>query len=233
LSETSLAEALEACTQRCLVSDAPLAERLRQLAEDVNALSPEFAAIVNRMVGRLQSAAAGAGAPAVGEPMPPFVLPNQDGKLVSLEKLLEQGPAVVSFHRGHWCPYCRISADALARIEPEVKAAGGVIVLVTPEVQKFTRELKADAKAAFPILTDIDNGYALALQLAIRINEEKREAMTAAGWDIAPYNDSDSWTLPIPATFVVGTDGRIKGRFVDPDYRKRMDIEDLLAALKS
>ena len=56
--------------------------------------------------------------------------------------------------------------------------------------------------------------------------------IAAAGFDVAKYQGNDSWMVPIPATFVVGTDGRVKARFVDPDYRKRMAIEDLLAALR-
>ena len=87
--------------------------------------------------------------------------------------------------------------------------------------------------ASFPILTDLDCGYALELKLAIKINDEKRNAMTSSGWDIAPFQDNDNWILPIPATFVIGGDGVIKARFVDPDYRRRMEIDDLLGALKS
>ena len=165
--------------------------------------------------------------------MPNFVLPDQDGCLVSLEQLLADGQVVVAFHRGHWCPYCRLSADALARIAPEAKSSGGQIVVVTPEVQRFTSDLKLDAKATFPILSDLDSGYALELGLAIKIPDDKRLAMTSAGWDISRYMDNDAWMLPIPATFVVGSDGRVKGRFVDPDYRRRMDVDDILSALRA
>ncbi len=231
MTQPSLAEALEVCTQRCKEMDAPLAERLGAFASDVKDLAPQFADIVDRMVDRLKTNGAGASAPAIGDAMPPFVMPDENGRLVSLEQLLESGKTVVTFHRGHWCPYCRISADALAKIEPEVKAAGGQLVVITPEVQKFSKQLKAEVGASFPILTDLDCGYALELQLAIKINDEKRNAMTQAGWNIAPFQDNDNWILPIPATFVIGEDGMVKARFVDPDYRKRMGIDDLLAAL--
>ena len=211
--------------------DAPLAERLSAFASDVEELAPQFAEIVDRMVDRLKTNGAGMSAPAIGDAMPPFVLPDENGHLVSLEQLLESGKTVVTFHRGHWCPYCRITADALAKIEPKVKAVGGQLIVITPETQKFSKQLKLEVRADFPILTDLDCGYALELQLAIKINDEKRSAMTQAGWDISPFQDNDNWILPIPATFVVGEDGIIKARFVDPDYRKRMGIDDLLAAL--
>ena len=233
MTQPSLAEALEICTQRCKEMDAPLAERLNAFASDVRELAPVFADIVERMVERLKVNGAGASAPSVGDAMPPFVMPDENGHLVSLTQLLESGQTVVAFHRGHWCPYCRINADGLAKIEPEVKAAGGQLVVITPETQKFSKQLKSEVGADFPVLTDLDCGYALELQLAIKINDEKRGAMTQAGWDISPFNDNDNWILPIPATFVVGEDGMIKARFVDPDYRKRMEIDDLLAVLGS
>jgi len=206
--------------------------RLSAFADDVRRLSPEFAEIVDGMVNRLAQADAGASAPSPSEPMPPFVLPDENGRLVSLPQLLGKGPVVVSFLRGHWCPYCRINADALARIEPEVKAAGGQIVVITPEVQKYTSNLKNDVQVGFSILTDLDSGYALELGLVIKIDDDKRRAMTLSGLDISAFQDSDAWTLPIPATFVVGADGIVKARFVDPDFRKRMAIEDILAVLR-
>ena len=72
-------------------------------------------------------------------------------------------------------------------------ARGGQIVAITPELQEFAAELKSDAKAGFPVLTDVNNGYALALNLAIWINDEKRGAMMDAGWDISPYQGNKCW----------------------------------------
>jgi peroxiredoxin len=82
------------------------------------------------------------------------------------------------------------------------------------------------------VLSDIDNGYALMLSLAFYVGDEKKEVMKAAGWNIPPYNANDNWTLPIPATFVVGSDGIVKARHLDPDYRKRMDVELILTAVE-
>lgn len=233
MTEQTLAEALEVCTERCRSMDAPLPERLSAFADDVRRLSPEFADVVDRMIDHLRASRSGENAPAPGDPMPSFLLPDQHGHLVGLEQLLAKGPAVVAFHRGHWCPYCTINADALARIEPEVKALGASIAAITPELRKFTNELASATDARFPILSDLDHAYALDVGVAIKVPDEKRAAMTAAGWDISEYVGSQAWMLPIPATFVVDRDGTVKERFVDPDYRKRMDVEDILAALRS
>jgi peroxiredoxin len=73
----------------------------------------------------------------------------------------------------------------------------------------------------------------MSLNLAIWVGEEMKQMIAAAGWDIPTYQGNDTWMLPIPATFVIGTDGRVAARFVDPDYRRRMATEDMLDALKS
>ena len=101
-----------------------------------------------------------------------------------------------------------------------------------PDRQPFTAEIRDQADVRFPILTDIDNGYALSLNLAIFVGDELRTFMQGRH-DLPSFQGNDAWMLPIPATFVVGRDGRIKARFVDPDYRRRMAIDELLAALRS
>jgi peroxiredoxin len=231
MANTGLAEKLEECTERCRTMKGPLSARLQLLADDVRALSPEFADVVDRMVARLRNSGAGELAPAPGEPMPDFMLPDQSGKLVHLAGLLERGPAVIAFHRGHWCPYCRINASALATIHGEIRESGATLVAITPEIERFNAELTGNDRNHFPVLSDMDNGYALMLNLAFFVGDEKRDAMKAAGWDIAPYQGSGNWTLPIPATFVVGRDGLVKARFIDPDYRLRMDTTAILDAL--
>ena len=164
--------------------------------------------------------------------MPPFLLPDEQGHFVALTKLLDHGPVAVTFHRGHWCPYCRINTDALAKAQKDIVAEGGQVVAVMPDRQQFAAEFKSELRAPFPILTDLDNGYALSLNLAIWVGEEMERFISAAGWNVPKFQGNNSWFLPIPATFVVGQDGHIKARFVDPDYRKRMAIEDVLAALR-
>lgn len=233
MAKKVLSEELAECTERCRNLNAPLPDRLAAFAADVRRLSPEFAGVVDRMVERLTIAGVGSQAPKQGEAMPDFLLPDERGRLHSLGEYTARGPVVIAFHRGHWCPYCRISADALAAIYPSVKHLGAELVAITPEVERFNAELKAESGAPFAVLSDMDNSYAMLLNLAFYVGDEKRENMSAAGWNIAPFNNSDDWTLPIPATFVVGADGNVKARFIDPDYRKRMDVEDVLTALRA
>src|SRR5262245_14057988 len=93
----------------CRDMDASLSERLETFANVARALRPEMQEAVDRMVERLKLSSAGDAAPKPGEPMPPFILPDETGRLVGLEDLLSAGPVAVTFHRGHWCPYCRIN----------------------------------------------------------------------------------------------------------------------------
>jgi peroxiredoxin len=211
--------------------DGSMSERLDAFANAVRALTPSSEAIVDRFVRRLCKHGAGESAPIPGDMMPHFLLPDEQGRLVSLEDLLRRGPVVVTFHRGHWCPYCRISINTLAKAYARIEERGAKMVAIVPERGAFTAEMKFDSNVRFPILSDIDNGYAMSLNLAIWVGEEMEEFMTKLGRTLPKYQGNESWMLPIPATFVVGTDGRIKVRFVDPDYRKRMAIEDLIAAL--
>jgi len=233
MNSKPLSELLEEAFVQCRDMDASLAERLQAFADAVRELGPIFQSSVDDLVARLRAHDVGDNSPKPGEKMPDFVLPDERGQLVSLGQLLEKGPVAVTFHRGHWCPYCRINTRALAEAQELIAAQGGQVAAIMPDRQHFTAELKAQSEAPFPILTDIDNGYALSLNLAFWVGEEMQKLMCQAGWDVAPSQGSDTWLLPIPATFVVGTDGEVKARFVDPDYRRRMTIEDLLAALKA
>jgi peroxiredoxin len=231
MTSDTTTETFDEAFQRISGMDASLGEQLRAFADSTRQRRPEFAAAVDRLVARLRQSGAGGAAPQPGEPMPGFELPDDAGHLVTLEQLLTKGPVAVTFHRGHWCPYCRISINALARAHDEIRSKGGQIVAIMPDRQKYAEELKSQAKVRFPILTDMDNGYALSLNLAIWVGAEMQQMMSVRD-DLAVYQGNNSWILPIPATFVVGEHGIIHARFVDPDYRKRMAIEDLLAALR-
>jgi peroxiredoxin len=230
---TELSHLLEECFVHCRNLDAPLADRLQAFANELRGFGPHFQAAVDALISRLRENDAGAAAPKVGEPMPTFLLPDERGELRCLNDLLDEGPVAVAFNRGHWCPYCRINIDALARAEEEVAAEHRHIAAIVPDRQKFTLWLKSDARAPFPVLTDVDNGYAMSLGLAIYVGEELKQMMLTSGWDPSVSQGTDNWMLPIPATFIIGTDGIVRARFVDPDYRVRMAIEDLLAALRS
>ena len=225
----TLAEAFSYCRDM----DASLAERLDAFNNATRYLSPGYQEAVDRLVARLKSAETGQSAPQPGEIMPEFILPDEKGRLVSLKSLLTKGPVAVVFHRGHWCPYCRINTRALAEAQEEISREGGQIVAIMPDREEFATSFKAEGDVRYPVLTDMDNGYALTLNLAIWVGDEMQLILAAGNRQLPTYQGNDSWVIPVPAAFVVRRDGRIESRFIDPDFRRRMAVEDLLMAVRN
>ncbi len=223
-----LVEALEEKFQAVRDLKAPLNTRMRMVAEVVRVKSPDFGVQVDRFVQRLERAGAGDAAPAVGDVMPDFMLPDEQGRLVQLSKLLEAGPVAIAFHRGHWCPYCRLNAVGLAEVENILKPVQ--IVTISPERQMFTKALKAESGATFPFLSDLGGSYAMSINLAIWVDAEMASLIQGAGWDLPTYHGDSNWILPVPSVFIVDTDGRVAARHVDPNYRQRMELDALVVA---
>lgn len=225
------AERLRNAFLQCRDMDGTLREQLEAYAAAGREIFPAYGEAVDRLVERLLANGGGENAPRPGDPMPPFVLPDDQGRLVTLDSLVASGPVAVMFFRGHWCPYCRLNVRAVTQAMNRITAMGAQIVAIMPETQEYAGRFKAEFAAPFPVLTDLDNGYALSLNLAIWLGPEIQRLLSY--YDMASFHGNDGWVLPIPATFVVGQDGLVKARFVDPDFRKRMEIDDLLAALQS
>jgi peroxiredoxin len=217
----------------CRDMDASLNERLEAFSDATRYLIPGYQEAVDRMVGRLKAYDAGQAAPRLGDPMPPFAMPDEKGHIVTLDDLLSEGPLAMTFHRGHWCPYCRINTRALAEAQAQIASDGANMAAIMPERQQFAAMLKSEGGMRYPVLTDIDNGYALSLNLAIWVGDEMQRILESGGRKVPEYQGNQAWVMPIPATFVVGRDGLITARFIDPDYRKRMTIEDLIVALRA
>jgi peroxiredoxin len=224
------AERLKLAFQACRDMEGSLSEQLEAYAAAGREIFPAYGEAVDRLVMRIHDNGGGENSPRPGDPMPPFILPDVTGQLIELNSLLRKGPVAVMFYRGHWCPYCRLNVRAVIQAYDRIKASGGEVVAIMPEVQQFAEKFKADSNVPFPVLTDLDNGYALSLNLAIWLGTEIQRLLSYQ--DMKNFHGNDGWLLPIPATFVVGRDGLVKARFVDPDFRKRMEIDDLTAALK-
>ena len=213
--------------------EAPLNERLAAYNEALRELNFPFAEAYDDLVARLRAGEIGALAPRIGEPMPPFMLPAHTGRLVSLKEVLRLGPAVISFNRGHWCPFCKIELSTIASHQEEIAARGGQLISILPDRQQFVQRLPADVLDNFTILTDLDNSYALSLGLVIWLGERIANLMEGRGHRLSEYQGSDGWFVPLPSTFVVGPDGCVIARQVDPEFRKRMDVAEILTALQS
>jgi peroxiredoxin len=224
---------LDEAFRRICASEAPLRERLALFTAAVEKHGKPFAVEYQNLITQLDKAAAGATAPNTGDLLPSFLLPDHLGRLVGLDEALKKGPVILSFNRGHWCEYCQLELLAFAEAQAKFAARGAQVVSVMPERAAYTSKVRSLTKETVTVLSDIDNGYALALGIVIWLGKNVEGLYREFGLDIERYQGNGAWFVPIPATFVIGRDGRVRGRKVDPDFRDRMEIQDILAVLDS
>jgi peroxiredoxin len=233
MSDSNQTAALATAWATAEASSPVLQEQLDHYVAASRLIIPEVLDAYDRMVERILRGEAGRAAPNIGDMLPDALLPDDAGRLVALSALTEHRPLVVSFNRGHWCPYCRLELRALRRAAPLIEARGAGLISIVPEIGEFRAKMIAANELPFPVLSDIDLAYALELGLAVWIGEEMKALYSARGITLSQFQGNDAWLLPIPATFVVAKGGRITGRFVDPEFRRRMSIESVLTALAS
>jgi peroxiredoxin len=227
----SLEEALAEAFTKADSLEGPLDRRLQFYLGESRKLLPDLEATYDQLVARIEANGADILVPAIGERLPAFLMTDSDGHLVDLATLVSKGPLVVSFNRGPWCDYCGLELHALARAYPEIVARGGEVVSIVPETAKFARTLQQSRGLPFRVLTDLDLAYALSLGLVFWVGDKIKQTYRQFGIDLEQFQGHGGWLLPIPATLVIGQDGRVKARFVDPDFRHRMAVEDILRAL--
>jgi peroxiredoxin len=227
----SVEEALAEAFQTAQSLDSPLERRLEFYLGESRKLLPDLEATYDELVARLKSTEEQIRVPAIGEKLPDFLMSDSEGRLVELSSLLSKGPLVVSFNRGPWCDYCGLELHALARAYPEIVGAGGDVVSIVPETAKYARALRQRRGLPFRVLTDLDLAYAFSLGLVFWVGDKIKDGYRLFGIDLERFQGHGGWLLPMPATLVVDSDGRVKARFVDPDFRRRMRIEDILSAV--
>ena len=170
---------------------------------------------------------------AVGAAAPDFTLPGVDGEQVSLAKLLTDGPVVLAFYRGGWCPYCNLELRALQAALADITAVGATLVAISPQLPDNSLSTAEKLELAFPVLSDVGNVVAREYGLVFSLPEDLRSVYDGFGIDLPAANGDQTFELPVPATFVIDRDGSVAWRFVDPDYTHRGDPADVLAAVKA
>jgi peroxiredoxin len=211
---------------------ASLNSRLSSYRAESRRLRPEFTRVYDELIGRLGVLDRGEVGPQVGEPMPQFRLPDENGRLVSLHSLLQSGPVVISFNRGHWCPYCKLELRSLAAINGQIRQLGARIVSIMPDSAQFTADYVKRNDLPFPILSDVDLGYSLSLGLIFWVGAEIRRVYEEAGVELEKYHGNQGSFLPMAAKFIVGQDGLVKARQVNIEFRERMEPDAIVAVLR-
>ena len=167
-----------------------------------------------------------------GDKAPAFSLSDASGNTVDMAELLAKGPLVVTFYRGVWCPYCNMDLQALEAARAEIEARGATMVAISMQTAANSRKAISQNKLGFPILLDprgeVADAYGIRFALPDYLVDIYKNAFKT---DLAVINDDPSWTLPMPARYIVGQDGVIAYAEVNPDYTLRPDPSELLPTL--
>jgi peroxiredoxin len=187
---------------------------------------------MHRATAELIAAGAAQRALKAGDKVPSFVLKDANGKTVSSSELLSQGPLVVSFYRGVWCPYCNMELQALQEALPAFHELGAQLVAISPQNGVNSRKSLRTNRLDFPILSDPGNATAAAFGLRFALPSYLIELYKSLKNDLPSFNGDTSWTLPMPGRFVISQDGIIQYAEVNPDYTRRPEPSDMIPALR-
>jgi peroxiredoxin len=166
-----------------------------------------------------------------GQAAPDVVLPNALGRQVQLSSLWQSGPLIVLFYRGGWCPYCNLELRAWQTELEAVRAANARIVAISPQTPDNSLSTQQKNELSFEVLSDSALSAARGFGIAFDMPEALVEIYSKAGNDLPVLNGNGRWSLPVPATFIVGPDGIIRFAHVDVDYRNRAEPAAVLGSL--
>ncbi len=191
-------------------------------------VSADIAAAIAESHVQLEQSGVAPGLP-VGAEAPDFELTDSMGRVVRLSERLLRGPVVLSFFRGAWCPICNLQLAAFQRVLPQILDLGAEVLAVHPDASPLVEA----PPQGFSILEDSEQEVIRGYRLQFTLSEELRRIYPIAfGISVAEHNKDGSWNLPVPGTYVIGADGRIKRRHVKADFTLRMEPDEVVGALQ-
>ncbi len=167
----------------------------------------------------------------VGDKAPDFTLKDAQGKDVTLSEALKQGPVVLTWYRGGWCPYCNIALKALSDKLPAIKGMGAQLFALTPELPDQSLNTEEKNKLAFSVLSDPNLKVSKQYDLVFTLDSDTATRYESR-FQLSKVNGNKDNILPIPATYVIDTDGTITFAYVNPDYRRRVEPDQVINALR-
>jgi peroxiredoxin len=220
------------------VKDKEMAETLSEQLADYRAswrvrVPADSQALMDAHIAHLAATGIDRSAKQVGDRAPAIRLRDQHGKDFDIADLLATGPAVVTFYRGGWCPFCNLELKAYQAVLPRIAAAGANMVAISPEKPDDTVTTAEKNALSFPVLSDVGQQVGKAFGVVYAFTDDVRKVYDGFGLDIPSKNGSpDEWSLPLSATYVIGADGIIQFADTRVDYRERTDPLEVLRVLE-
>jgi peroxiredoxin len=206
------------------------AERKQLIAKYVPA---EEQAIHAQVVAELKRQRLAANILPVGGKALAFELQDQNGKNVSSSDLLAKGRLVLSFIRGRWCPFCVLQMEAMNRVAKQIEATRASLVGISPQTVQQSFFMHDQHELCFPLLSDASNQVARKFGLTYRVPEIQQAVYRRAFVNLPFVNGDESWELPIPATYILASDGMVLYASANEDYSVRPEPLDIIRFLES
>jgi len=212
-----------------------LDQELKRLMNDFKQSAPEdVQEIIGKGISTLAESDLIANAVKTGDKAPDFVLSNQLGEKISLSNLLQNGPVVLTWYRGGWCPFCNMQLQYMQLSLPAFQELGASLIALTPEKPDGSLSVKEKNELEFEVLSDSNNQVAKSYGIVFKLEDEVSELYkNKFGLDLEAYNDSNSDELPVPATYVIDKTGLVKYAYLNADYTKRAEPQDIIEVLKT
>lgn len=209
-----------------------LEQQINELNENLaKQLPAEVLEVFGKSISELKTQGIERSSIAIGETFPDFNLPNTNDKTVALKELLKNGKVIVAFFRGSWCPYCNLELKALQDNLKQIADRKATLVAISPQTSDYSEELRNNHHLDFELLTDKDNALAKQLGISFGLQDYVIPTYGSLGIGLSEYNENDNNELPVPAVFVIDTNGVITYKFIDTNYMNRIDIQELIEQL--
>jgi peroxiredoxin len=204
-----------------------------QLNEITDSIPTEIAGRIKIGVDEVTTSGLAPGL-AVGDTAPTFTLSDAVGNQVALADLLAEGPVVVTFYRGEWCPYCNLQLRALQQALPDIAATGAALVAISPQAPDQAMTMTEKHELAFPVLSDLDQSVSESYKVRFDVTGELEDLQVNVFQnDPAAQNADGRRSLPVPSTFIIDPKGIVRFAAVDADWRVRVEPADVIAALNT
>jgi peroxiredoxin len=214
------------------MSNQNLTEQLEVATQQFKANSPIEAQFkIGQMIEELQKSGIASGKQ-LCEKAVDFKLTNALGRDVILFEELAKGPVVLVFYRGGWCPFCNMQLKAYQQIMPEIQAVGAQLIAISPQKPDHSLSLQEKEGLEFQVLSDPNGLVTAKYNLLFDVPPGVRKVMERIGLDLAEYNNTSKWVLPVPATFMIDESAIIRSSYVNPNFMQRQSPEEILRELR-